>query len=135
MENVLLKTDMPDITFLRRGKVRDIYAVDDYLLLIATDRISAFDVFSRTVSLVRQDSDSDIALLVSPDGGHHEEPYRGDRSQRVSAICHKYADQLEGRSMLVKKQSHAVECIVRDICRVRLEGVPEERDSMRHETS
>ena len=39
----LLKTDLGDVPLLGRGKVRDLYAVDDALLLVATDRISAFD--------------------------------------------------------------------------------------------
>ena len=39
------KTDIPGLQLLNRGKVRDIYAVgDDHLLLVASDRISAFDV-------------------------------------------------------------------------------------------
>jgi len=39
----LLETDFRNLTLTARGKVRDIYSVDDYLLLVATDRISAFD--------------------------------------------------------------------------------------------
>ena len=40
----LLQTTLSDLQLIRRGKVRDVYAVnDDYLLIIATDRISAFD--------------------------------------------------------------------------------------------
>ena len=41
--NTLLTTNLGSITLLGRGKVRDLYAVDDALLLVATDRISAFD--------------------------------------------------------------------------------------------
>ena len=44
MAQILMETDMKDIKFLRRGKVRDVYEIDDYLLIIATDRVSAFDV-------------------------------------------------------------------------------------------
>jgi len=44
MEKVILKTDFPDMNLVRRGKVRDIYDLGEYLLLVATDRISAFDV-------------------------------------------------------------------------------------------
>ena len=44
MEKLILKTEMPDIKFIRNGKVRDIYDLGDSLLLIASDRISAFDV-------------------------------------------------------------------------------------------
>ena len=42
---VIVQTSFPDLSLLRRGKVRDVYAVDpDTLLIVATDRISAFDV-------------------------------------------------------------------------------------------
>lgn len=39
----LLQTEMPDIKIFARGKVRDVYDLDDRLLIVATDRISAFD--------------------------------------------------------------------------------------------
>ena len=42
---VVLETFFPTLSLLRRGKVRDVYTVDrDTLLIVATDRISAFDV-------------------------------------------------------------------------------------------
>ncbi|MDA8105677.1 MAG: hypothetical protein M0Z71_09890, partial [Nitrospiraceae bacterium] len=44
MENVVVETNLPDVKLLRRGKVRDVYEVGEYLLIVATDRISAFDV-------------------------------------------------------------------------------------------
>ena len=40
---VLLETALDDLRLVRRGKVRDMYEVDDYLVMVATDRISAFD--------------------------------------------------------------------------------------------
>jgi len=42
--NILYETDLRGLHLVNRGKVRDIYAFDDSLLIIATDRISAFDV-------------------------------------------------------------------------------------------
>ncbi|HKQ05201.1 MAG TPA: phosphoribosylaminoimidazolesuccinocarboxamide synthase [Blastocatellia bacterium] len=42
--NPITETSLPDLTLFRRGKVRDIYAVEDRLLIVATDRLSAFDV-------------------------------------------------------------------------------------------
>jgi len=115
VEKVLLKTDMPDIAFLRNGKVRDIYEVEDYLLLIATDRISAFDVVlpngipgkGRVLTQIslywfRQMEDVIKNHLVATE------------VKDYPAVCRKYADQLEGRSMLVKKaRPMPVECIVR----------------------
>lgn len=112
---LVLKTDMPDINFIRRGKVRDIYDLGDSLILIASDRISAFDVvlpngipgkgkiltqisvywFSQMEDII------DNHLIATNVNGYPE-------------ICHKYREQLEGRSMLVKKAVQLpVECIVR----------------------
>ncbi len=115
MNNVLLKTEMPDITFLRKGKVRDIYEVQDHLLLIASDRISAFDVvlpngipgkgkILTQISLYWFNQMQDIIKnhIVATE------------VKDYPSVCHKYADQLEGRSMLVKKAAPMpVECIVR----------------------
>ncbi|MFH0940447.1 MAG: phosphoribosylaminoimidazolesuccinocarboxamide synthase, partial [Candidatus Omnitrophota bacterium] len=41
---ILLQTNFPDIKLLRRGKVRDVYDLGNKLLIVATDRISCFDV-------------------------------------------------------------------------------------------
>ena len=41
------QTDIPGVTLFRRGKVRDVYTVEDKLLIVATDRLSAFDVVLR----------------------------------------------------------------------------------------
>ena len=115
MDNVLLQTSMPDITFLRKGKVRDIYEVDDCLLLIASDRISAFDVVlpngipgkGRVLTQIslywfRQMESVIKNHIVATD------------VKDYPAVCQKYADQLEGRSMLVRKaKPMPVECIVR----------------------
>lgn len=115
MKNVLLQTDMSDITFLRKGKVRDIYEVDNYLLLVASDRISAFDVVlpngipgkGRVLTQIslywfRQMEDIIKNHIVATE------------VRDYPVICNKYADQLEGRSMLVKKtKPMPVECIVR----------------------
>ena len=114
-DTVVLTTEMPDIGVPRRGKVRDIYDLSEHLLLIATDRISAFDV-------------------VLPNGI----PGKGEVLTRISLFwfrkmediiknhiiatdvdkyppeLRKYRDILEGRSMLVRKAKPTpVECIVR----------------------
>ena len=44
MSELVLKTTIDGLPAPRRGKVRDIYETDDYLLIVATDRVSAFDV-------------------------------------------------------------------------------------------
>ncbi len=115
MGNVLLKTDMPDMTFLRNGKVRDIYEVDDYLLLIATDRISAFDVVlpngipgkGRVLTQISLYWFRQMERIIK----NH---IVATEVKDYPAVCSKYAEQLEGRSMLVKKATPMpVECIVR----------------------
>lgn len=115
MEKVILKTYFPDMTLLRRGKVRDIYDLDEYLLLIATDRISAFDVILPNGILGKGKILTQISAywfsqmedivpnhLISTD------------VKDFPPVCQKYADILEGRCMLVKKLNPMpVECIVR----------------------
>ena len=115
MEKIILKTDMPDIKFIRSGKVRDIYDLGDSLLMIASDRISAFDVVlpngipgkgklltQISIFWFRQMEDIIQNHLIATNVDEYP------------SQCHKYRDQLEGRSMLVKKaQQIPVECIVR----------------------
>ena len=111
-----MSTDiLPGLTLYSRGKVRDIYAIDDKLLLVATDRISAFDVVLPTdipdkgkiltaLSVYWFDVMQDIVPhhLITTD------------VNRFPAVCQPYRSQLEGRAMLVKKSHPApVECIVR----------------------
>ncbi len=116
MEQALLKTDMPDIPLLARGKVRDVYDIDDgRLLIVATDRISAFDCVMPNgipekgrilteMSLFWFDYVKDVVPnhLIATSVDDYPE------------VCAQYRDQLEGRSMLVKKADRIdVECIVR----------------------
>ncbi|MCD4787839.1 MAG: phosphoribosylaminoimidazolesuccinocarboxamide synthase, partial [Desulfobacterales bacterium] len=44
MEQIVFETDFPKLNLLKRGKVRDMYDLGETLLMVATDRISAFDV-------------------------------------------------------------------------------------------
>jgi phosphoribosylaminoimidazole-succinocarboxamide synthase len=100
---------------LGRGKVRDLYAIGNDLLLVATDRISAFDHVLATgipgkgkiltqISLFWFDLVADLVPnhLIAVDVG------------QFPASLQPYADQLEGRSMLVKRATmFPVECVVR----------------------
>ncbi len=115
MAKVLRETKLEGIKFLRRGKVRDIYEYEDYLLIIASDRVSAFDVVLPTgipdkgkvltqISIYWFNRMKDIVEnhLVATETNDFPEPLK------------KYADILEGRSMLVKKSKPMpVECVVR----------------------
>jgi len=111
----VLETNLAGLNPPRRGKVRDIYDLGDMLLIVATDRISAFDVvlpnavpekgrvltqiskywFSRTEGIVKNH-------LISTE------------LKDFPPACRPHASLLEGRSMLVKKtQPLPVECIIR----------------------
>ena len=112
---VLLQTNFPNLKLAKQGKVRDVYDLGDYFLIVSTDRLSAFDVIM----------DQGI-------------PYKGIILNRISqfwfnftkniinnhiitsdvkdypAVCHEYLDDLDGRSMIVKKaEVIPIECIVR----------------------
>jgi phosphoribosylaminoimidazole-succinocarboxamide synthase len=119
--SVLLNTDLPLPLFFR-GKVRDTYNLDDLLLIIATDRISAFDVvlpcgipnkgrvlnqlsafwFNQTRDLVPNH------LVEAVDDVHCLNTYLPAESHFA------YPSYLAGRSMVVKKVKRiSVECVVR----------------------
>jgi phosphoribosylaminoimidazole-succinocarboxamide synthase len=115
MSQVLKQTEIPALAG-RRGKVRDIYDLGDRLLLVATDRISAFDVVLPTPI-------PDKGVLLTQvsrfwfDRFHEAVPHHLDyvvTRQRVPAGLEKYADQLVGRAMVCKKAKVLpVECVVR----------------------
>ena len=103
------------LTLFNRGKVRDIYDLGDKLLLVASDRISAFDVILPT--LIPDKGKILTALSVYWFGvmkdiiPHHLITANVDE---FPASCQPHRVRLEGRSMLVKKSRPApVECIVR----------------------
>ncbi len=112
---ILGKSDFTDIKLLKRGKVRDVYEIEEQLLIVASDRISAFDVIMDDPVPDKGKILTNISLfwfkelasivenhLVSTDPAEYPEP------------CRKYAELLKGRSMLVKKTKPLpVECIVR----------------------
>jgi len=115
MQKVILETNLQGVKFIRRGKVRDIYEVEDYLLIVATDRVSAFYVvlpngipgkgkILTQISLFWFNKVKDIVEnhIVSSNVREFPEPLQV------------YGEVLEGRSMLVRKAKPlAVECIVR----------------------
>ena len=111
----VFETRFTELTLFKRGKVRDIYDLGKNLLLVATDRISAYDVIMgepvpekgkmlTRISLYW----FDIMQSIIP---HHV--VESDVS-RFPEITRQYADSLEGRSMLVRKvRPLPIECIVR----------------------
>ena len=115
MKKGLQKTDFAKLNFISRGKVRDIYSVKNYLLIVATDRISAFDVImpnpipGKGVILNRM-SAFWFAKMEDLIGNHMISIDPANFPEE----CAPYRDILEGRSMLVKKATTLpVECIVR----------------------
>jgi phosphoribosylaminoimidazole-succinocarboxamide synthase len=112
---VLQQSNLGDIPLIGRGKVRDLYSVGDALLLVATDRISAFDhVLGSGIpgkgKILTQISLFWFDLLADIVPNHLIATEVND----FPAQLHPYADQLEGRSMLVKRAAmFPVECVAR----------------------
>jgi phosphoribosylaminoimidazole-succinocarboxamide synthase len=113
--NVLVKSDFEGLKLMKRGKVRDVYELDDRLLIVASDRMSAFDVVMDDPIPDKGKILTGISLfwfkqLESVVENH---VVTADTSQ-YPGPCRKFQKELEGRSMLVvKAQPLPVECIVR----------------------
>lgn len=115
MSNIVLTTNLPKLSLAGRGKVRDIYDVGDALLIVTTDRISAFDVIMDEGIPGKGQVLTSISAywfkLMEHIIPHH---LISTEIKDFPMECHQYADILEGRSMLVKKAKPLpVECIVR----------------------
>jgi phosphoribosylaminoimidazole-succinocarboxamide synthase len=114
-ENVLLSTDFKDLKLYKRGKVRDVYDLDDKLLIVSTDRISCFDVIlpcgiphkgevltATSVFWFTFTKDIIPNHLITSDVNDYPPDLK------------KYQKELRGRSMLVLKcKPLPVECVVR----------------------
>ena len=114
-DKIILETQLPGVELVARGKVRDVYAIDGKLLIVATDRISAFDYILPTgipgkgrvltqLSVFWFDFIKDVAPthFITANVDQYPEP------------LHAFRDQLEGRSMLVKRAKMVdVECVAR----------------------
>lgn len=114
-EKVILQTDFPKLNFVKRGKVRDIYDLGEYFLIISTDRLSAFDVImnqgipykGKVLTKISEfwfDYSKDIIKnhLITTD------------VNKFPKECMEYAEDLDGRSMLVKKADVVpIESVVR----------------------
>jgi len=113
MNAIVWETSLPGIQFLNRGKVRDLYEVGDRLLIVATDRLSAFDVVLPTPipdkgRVLTQLSLFWFNLLRDVIPNHVVSAV--DFQPQLAA----YREQLDGRSMLCQKTKPLpVECVVR----------------------
>ncbi len=115
MSTALTQSNFPDLKLVHRGKVRDLYEIDNQLLMVASDRISAYDVVMNepipdkgrvltALSLFWFDLLKEIIPnhLITAE------------VEKFPAVCAPYREILRGRSMLVKKAKPLpVECIVR----------------------
>jgi phosphoribosylaminoimidazole-succinocarboxamide synthase len=108
-------TDFADLKLIKRGKVRDLYDLGDELLMVATDRISAFDVVMPNPVpdkgiILTQISLFWFDLMASVVANHILSSDVADYPKS----CRPYAQQLQGRSMLVRKtEVLPIECVVR----------------------
>jgi phosphoribosylaminoimidazole-succinocarboxamide synthase len=116
LDQVLLQTDFADLELYASGKVRDLYRVDnEHLLLVATDRISAFDYVLATGIPSKGKVLTQLSLFwfdflqgLVP---NHLATANVDE---YPSNLRPYADQLRGRSMLVVRADMiAIECVVR----------------------
>jgi len=113
MRAVISQTEFPGLKLLGRGKVRDIYDLGDRLLIVATDRLSAFDVVLPTpipdkgrvltqLSLFWFEKLSDVI------------PHHVVEAKNFTGELAPYADALAGRAMLVHRtEPFPIECVVR----------------------
>ena len=115
MTKIVTQTNCPDLKLINQGKVRDIYDLGEHLLIVTSDRISAFDVIMnegipQKGYVLTQVSKFWFEMMGDIIPNHLISTEIDD----FPAITHQYRDQLEGRSMLTKKAAPLpIECIVR----------------------
>jgi phosphoribosylaminoimidazole-succinocarboxamide synthase len=115
MEQAVIETNLEALNLMKRGKVRDVYDLGDYLLMVATDRISAFDVVMPNPIPDKGKILTQISLfwfeIMKPVLPNHVITANVDD---YPEICRPYTETLRDRSMLVKKAKPLpIECIVR----------------------
>jgi phosphoribosylaminoimidazole-succinocarboxamide synthase len=115
MDQTVRETDFAELKLEKRGKVRDIYDLGEALLMVATDRISAFDVIMPDPIPDKGKILTQISLfwfdIMKPWVQNH---VIASNVEDFPATCKPYAETLRGRSMLVKKAAPLpIECVVR----------------------
>lgn len=115
MTKVILETNFPNLKLVKKGKVRDIYDLGEYYLIVATDRLSAFDVIMNQGiplkgKILTKISEFWFNFSKNIIPNHLVSTNLND----FPSECLEYADELDGRSMMVKKaEVIPIECIVR----------------------
>lgn len=113
MSAVIWETHFPGLKLLSRGKVRDLYEVGDDLLLVATDRLSAFDVVLPTPIPDKGRVLTQLSLFWF-DTLRDVVPNHVLTGSEFSGVLSAFGKQLAGRSMLCRKTHPLlVECVVR----------------------
>lgn len=112
---VVTRTDFNSIGKPKRGKVRDIYELGETLLIVASDRISAFDVvFNEGVPLKGKILTQLSLFWFRMMGDIIPNHVVSTEVEQYPSACKEYAEDLSERSMLVAKASpFPVECVVR----------------------
>jgi phosphoribosylaminoimidazole-succinocarboxamide synthase len=112
----VLETSLSELELIRRGKVRDVYAVtDEHLLIVATDRISAFDCISPTPIPRKGEVLTALSRFWFERLAHIVPNHLLTTDvEAMPAVVNQYAESLRGRSMLVRRANvFPVECVVR----------------------
>jgi len=114
-ETIILRTDLPGIERHAQGKVRDVYRVDGQLLIVATDRISAFDYILPTGIPDKGKVLNQLSIFWFDFlGGVTPTHFLTAHVDEYPAVLRPFRDQLEGRSMLVKRAEMVeIECVAR----------------------
>jgi len=115
VEPTVFETDFSKLNLLKRGKVRDMYDLGETLLMVATDRISAFDVIMHDPVPEKGKILTQISLfwfdVMKPVISNH---IISSNVDDYPETCKPYAEMLRDRSMLVKKAKPlSIECVVR----------------------
>jgi len=115
MQDALIETNLQNVPLLKKGKVRDIYDLGETLLIVATDRISAFDVVLPTPIPGKGKILTALTLFwlkfLEEEVPHH---LITANTEEYPEVLKPFSEVLKGRSMLVKKaEVLPVECIVR----------------------
>ncbi len=113
--SAIYETNFTDLKFLKRGKVRDIYDLGEHILIVATDRLSAYDVIMPQPipykgKVLTQISNYWFDMMKDVIPNH----LVSTNIEQFPKSCRQYADDLRGRSIVVKKtQPLAIECVAR----------------------
>ncbi len=110
---IILQTQLPGIPLIKRGKVRDLYDLGEHLLIVATDRISAFDVVLPNGIPDKGKILTQLTIFWSKVLGIPNQVIT-DKVSEMPRVLHPFEEQLQGRALLVEKlQMVPVECVAR----------------------